>query len=73
MRSNTSAFLLTIPQIQKREREARRDIINNSQPRRRDLQIHTIEAKKKIETIAKVSVDQGTRQAFLSRRTDAIQ
>eukprot|EP00904_Undaria_pinnatifida_P010764 jgi/Undpi1/6818/HiC_scaffold_21.g09294.m1 len=43
--------------IQKREREARRDIINNSQPQRRDLQIHTIEAKKKIETIAKAAVD----------------
>ena len=57
MWSNTLAFVMTIPQIKKREREARHDIINNSQPQRRDLQIHTIVAKKKMETMAKVSVD----------------
>lgn len=40
--------------MQKREREARRDIMKNSQVQKRDLEIRTIVAQKSNETMAKV-------------------
>lgn len=42
--------------MQKREREARHDIMKNSQVQKRDLEIRTIVAQKGNETMAKVWV-----------------